>query len=220
MATRNRFLAPEITEYLAAHSTAPDEAWRDVEGETRAMTGDAAGMQIGYDQGLLMEMLARATGARRAVEVGVFTGSSALAVARGMGPEGRLLCCDVSREWTDIARRHWEQAGVGDRIELRLGPALKTLQALSAEEQFDLAFVDADKSSYGAYYEEIVPRLRPRGLLLVDNTLWGGRVLDPAAGDEDTVAIRAFNDRVAADPRVRVVVLPLGDGVSFIQRQP
>jgi predicted O-methyltransferase YrrM len=220
MARRSRFVTPEIAEYAAAHSSGPDEVQRDLQAATRELTGDAAGMQIGDDQALFMEMVARATGARQAVEVGVFTGASALAVARGMGPEGRLLCCDVSREWTDIARRYWKEAGVADRIDLRLGPALETLRALPVEEQFDLAFVDADKSGYHHYYEELVPRLRPRALLLVDNTLWGGRVLDPAADDEDTVAIRQFNDRVAADPRVRIVVLPVGDGVSVIQRRP
>ena len=220
MATRSRFITPDVAEYAIAHTTGPDEVQRDLQATTRESTGDLAGMQIGHDQALFMEMLARATGARRAVEVGVFTGSSALAVARGMGPEGRLLCCDISEEWTAIARRSWERAGVADRIDLRIGPALETLRSLPAEEQFDLAFVDADKPGYLAYYEELVPRLRPRGLLLVDNTLWGGRVVDPAADDADTLAIREFNDRVAADPRVRVTVLPLGDGVSVIQRRP
>jgi len=175
-------------------------------------------MQIGDDQAVLMEIIARAMGARRALEVGTFTGYSALAVARGMGPEGRLLCCDVSEEWTDIAREHWERAGVADRIELRLGPAIDTLQALPLEEQFDLAFVDADKTGYLAYYEEIVPRLRLGGLLLADNTLQGGRVFEDAADDEATVAIRRFNDKVVADPEVRAVLLPIGDGVTFIQK--
>ncbi len=152
------------------------------------------------------------------MEVGTFTGYSALAVARGMGPEGRLLCCDVSEEWTAIAREYWERAGVADRIELRLGPAIDTLRSLPVEEEFDLAFVDADKTGYVAYYEEIVPRLRRGGLLLADNTLQGGRVLDADADDESTVAIRSFNDRVAGDRRMRVVLLPIGDGVSFIQK--
>jgi caffeoyl-CoA O-methyltransferase len=175
-------------------------------------------MQIGDDQAILMEIIARAMGARRAVEVGTFTGYSALAVARGMGPDGRLLCCDVNREWTAVAREYWERAGVSDRIELRLGPAIDTLRALPREEQFDLAFLDADKTGYPAYYQEIVPRLRRGGLLLADNTLQGGSVLDARAGDASTVAIRMFNDTVAADPRVRTVLLPIGDGVTFLQK--
>jgi caffeoyl-CoA O-methyltransferase len=152
------------------------------------------------------------------VEIGTFTGSSSLALARGLGPDGRLLCCDVSEEWTSIAREHWEKAGVADRIELRLGPALDTLRSLPADETFDLAFVDADKTGYADYYEELLPRLRPGGLLLVDNTLWSGAVLDEKDDTDDTVAIRELNDRIAADPRVRVVLLPLGDGVTVVQR--
>jgi caffeoyl-CoA O-methyltransferase len=175
-------------------------------------------MQIGDDQAVLMEIIARAMGARRAVEVGTFTGYSALAVVRGMGPDGRLLCCDVSEEWTAIAREYWERAGVSDQIELRLGPALDTLRSLPPGEQFDLAFVDADKPGYLAYYEEIVPRLRHGGLLLADNTLQGGRVLDAGADDESTAAIRVFNDTVTADRRTREVLLPIGDGVTFLQK--
>jgi caffeoyl-CoA O-methyltransferase len=135
-----------------------------------------------------------------------------------MGPEGRLLCCDVSEEWTAIAREHWAKEGVADRIDLRLGPALDTLRALPREERFDLAFVDADKEGYLGYYEEILPRLRTGGVLLADNTLWGGRVLDPEVTDADTVAIRAFNDALVADDRVAVVVLTLGDGVTLAQK--
>ena len=176
-------------------------------------------MQIGHHQGLFMELLTRAMGARRAVEVGTFTGYSALAVARGLGPEGHLLCCDVSKEWTSIGREHWERAGVADRIELRIGPGLDTLRSLPATEQFDIAFVDADKISYHSYYEEILPRLRTGGLLLVDNTLWSGRVTDPSAADEDTLAIKAFNDHVAGDDRVMTVLLPLGDGITVVQKR-
>jgi caffeoyl-CoA O-methyltransferase len=216
--SRSRFIAEEIVEYAGAHSNGPDEVQLALQDATRERTGRAAGMQIGDDQAVLMEIIARAMGARRALEVGTFTGYSALAVARGMGPEGRLLCCDVSEEWTAIAREHWDRAGVTDRIELRLGPALETLRSLPAEEQFDLAFVDADKPGYLAYYKEIVPRLRHGGLLLADNTLQGGRVLDPVATDESTVAIRAFNDYVVADRQMRVVLLPIGDGVTFLQK--
>jgi caffeoyl-CoA O-methyltransferase len=216
--TRSRFVKDDITEYAAAHSTGPDQVQTTLQHVTAERTGAAAGMQIGDDQAVLMEIVARAIGARLAVEIGTFTGYSALAVARGMGPEGRLLCCDVSEEWTTIAREYWQKAGVSDRIELRLGPALDTLRSLPREEQFDLAFVDADKTGYLGYYEELLPRLRRGGLVLADNTLQGGRVADPDAGDDSTVAIRSFNDHVAADPRVRVVLLPIGDGVSFIQK--
>ena len=206
-----------IADYAAEHSSPADDVARGLEAATRERTGDFASMQVGADQALFMEILTRAIGARRAIEVGTFTGASALAVARGMGPEGHLLCLDVSEEWTAIAREHWERAGVADRIELRIGPALDTLRSLPAGETFDLAFVDADKESYPDYYEELVARLRPGGLLLVDNTLWGGRVLDDEV-DEDTAAIQAVNDRAAADGRVRVVLLPLGDGLSVVQR--
>lgn len=219
---RSRFIDPEVAAYAEDHSSSPDPVRRDLEAATRAGAGEAAGMQIGRDQAMFMEILARATGARRAVEVGTFTGSSALALARGMGPEGRLLCCDVSEEWTAIARAHWERAGVADRIDLQLGPALDTLRGLPAGTVFDLAFLDADKENYVAYYEELVERLRPGGLLLVDNTLWGGRVLDAPGGeapDADTLAIRALNDRVAADPRVRVVVLTVGDGITLAEKR-
>jgi caffeoyl-CoA O-methyltransferase len=216
--TRSRFVNREIQEYASAHSTGADELQSGLQAETRERTGRAAGMQIGTDQAVLMEMIVRAMGARRAVEIGTFTGFSALAVARGLGPEGTLLCCDVSDEWTSIARRAWEEAGVADRIELRLGPATETLRNLEEVEQFDFAFIDADKENYPSYYEEILPRLRRGGLILLDNMLQGGRVIDTSANDPSVAAIRAVNDRIARDPRVRVVLLPLGDGVSFVQK--
>jgi caffeoyl-CoA O-methyltransferase len=215
--TRSRFVEPAIADYALDHSSPPDQVQLELQSVTQERAGKFAGMQIGDDQAVFMEILARAMGARHAVEVGTFTGSSALAVARGMGPEGKLLCCDISEEWTAIAREYWAKAGVADRIDLRIGPGLETLRSLPPGDQFDLAFVDADKGGYVAYYEELVPRLRPGGLLLADNTLWSGRVATDA-DDEDTVAIRAFNDHVAADIRVRVVMLPLGDGVSVIQK--
>jgi caffeoyl-CoA O-methyltransferase len=216
--TRSQFVEDAVAAYASAHSSGPDKVQLALQEATRKRTGGAAGMQIGDDQAVLMEIIARAMGARRAVEVGTFTGYSALALARGMGPEGRLLCCDVNEKWTAIAREYWERAGVSDRIELRLGPAIDTLRALPRGEQFDLAFLDADKTGYLAYYQEIVPRLRRGGLLLADNTLQGGDVLDAGADDESAVAMGVFNDTVAADPRVRVVLLPIGDGVSFLQK--
>lgn len=215
--SRSRYIDPAIADYALDHSSGPDDVQLELQHVTAEQTGDAAGMQIGDDQAVLLEILARATGARRAVEIGTFTGYSSLALARGMGPEGRLLCLDISEEWTAIARAHWEKAGVDDRIELRIGPALDSLRDLPPV-LFDLAFVDADKSGYGDYYDELVPRIRPGGLLLVDNTLWGGSVLDEKNDTADTLAIRALNDRVAADPRVRVVLLPIGDGLTIAQR--
>lgn len=215
--SRSRYIDPAIADYALDHSSGPDEVQLELQHVTAEQTGTAAGMQIGDDQAVLLEILARASGARRAIEIGTFTGYSALALARGMGPEGRLLCLDISEEWTAIARAHWEKAGVADRIELRIGPALDTLRDLPPV-VFDLAFVDADKSGYGDYYDELVPRIRPGGLLLVDNTLWGGSVLDEKNDTADTLAIRAVNDRIAADPRVRVVLLPIGDGLTIAQR--
>ena len=218
MSTRSWIVSPEIGDYTAAHSTPADALVGELRVATETVAGRMAMMQIGDDQAVFMEVLARAMGARRAVEVGTFTGYSALAVARGMGPEGRLLCCDVSEEWTAVARTHWELAGVSDRIELRLGAALDTLRSLPDEPTFDLAFVDADKTGYPEYYDELVPRLRVGGLLLADNTLQQGRVVDPAADDESVLAIRAFNDKVVTDERVACVLLPLGDGVTVIQK--
>jgi caffeoyl-CoA O-methyltransferase len=216
---RSQFTDAAVDEYAAEHSTGPDEVQRRLHATTKENTGWAVAMQIGDDQAVLMEMIARAMGARRAVEVGTFTGYSALAVARGMGPEGRLLCCDVSEEWTAMARTAWEEAGVADRIDLQIGPGIDTLRALPPGEQFDLAFIDADKPGYPGYYEEILQRLRPGGLILLDNMLQGGRVLDATVDDENVTAIRDLNDAIASDDRVRVVLLPIGDGVSVVQKQ-
>ena len=216
--SRSKFIDPPIAEYALDHSSGPDAVQVELQHTTAERTGQAAGMQIGDDQAVLLEILARATGARRAVEIGTFTGYSSLALARGMGPDGRLLCLDISEEWTSIARDAWAKAGVADRIDLRVGPALDTLRSLPPDETFDLAFVDADKTGYAAYYDELLPRLRTGGLLLVDNTLWGGAVLDDKDDSDDTKAIRALNDKIAADPQVRVVLLPIGDGVTVVQK--
>jgi caffeoyl-CoA O-methyltransferase len=215
---RSQFIDEVVDGYAAARSTPPDADQLELQRITQQKTGSAAGMQIGDDQAVLMEMLVRAMGATRAVEIGTFTGYSALAVARGLGPGGRLLCCDISQEWTSIARAAWQQAGVADRIELRLGPALDTLRALPRGEQFDFAFIDADKTGYPQYYEEVLTRLRPGGLIILDNTLQDGRVVGDLADDADVEAIRSVNDTIAADPRVKVVLLPIGDGVTFVQK--
>jgi caffeoyl-CoA O-methyltransferase len=176
-------------------------------------------MQISPEQGAFMTVLTRLVGARDAIEVGTFTGYSALCVARGLPDDGRLLCLDVSEEWTAIARRYWDRAGVAPKIDLRIGPAADSLRALPDEETFDLAFVDADKGNYLVYYEEVLRRLRPNGVILVDNVLWGGRVVDDDADDESVRAIREFNDTVAGDGRVDVVMLPLGDGLTLLRKR-
>lgn len=211
--------SPEVYEYLVAHGTPPDATYEAIRADTGALTGPFAGMQIGPDQYAFMRVLARIVGVQLGVEVGTFTGTSAAAVAAALAPGGRLVSCDISEEWTAIARRHWESAGLADRIDLRLAPALDTLAALPADEPIDLAFVDADKGGYVDYYEAIVPRLRTGGVLLADNVLWSGRVADPEVTDDDTEAIRRFNDHVAADDRVDTVMLPVGDGLTLCRRR-
>lgn len=212
------FLSPEAHAYLLRHGTEPDAIQRALIEET-AKLGGISLMQIAPEQGAFMTLLARAIGARRAVEVGTFTGYSALCVARGLPEDGKLLCCDVSDEWTSIGRPYWEKAGVAHKIELRIAPAAETLRALPKEELFDVGFIDADKSSYPIYYEEILMRLRPNGLILVDNVLWMGNVVKPEATDANTLAIRAFNEQVAADPRVDCVMLPIGDGLTLARKR-
>lgn len=181
-----------------------------------------AGMQISPEQGQFMALLVKLTGARSILEIGTFTGYSSLVMAQALPANGRLVACDVSEEWTAVARRYWAEAGVGDRIELRLGPALATTGALIADGAggtFDMVFIDADKSSYPGYYEAALTLLRPGGLVMVDNTLWDGRVADANAQDEDTLAIRAFNDAVAQDPRVDVSLVPIGDGLTLARKR-
>jgi caffeoyl-CoA O-methyltransferase len=210
-------LTPEVYDYLIAHGHNGDPIRAELAAET-AKLGRISGMQIAAEQGTFMAILAAAIGARSAVEVGTFTGYSALCVARALPADGRLLCCDVNEEWTSIARRYWKRAGVEDKIELRLAPAVETLSALPDEEVFDLAFIDADKPRYSVYYREILRRLRPNGVILVDNTLWGGRIADPSADDEQVTALRAFNDMVVADPAVDCVLLTLGDGLTLVRK--
>jgi caffeoyl-CoA O-methyltransferase len=210
-------LADELHAYLVAHGSEPDEVVADLIHETRAALGRSAGMQVAPEQARFLMLLARLTGARYAVEVGTFTGLSSIAITRGMGPEGRMLCCDVSEEYTAIARRYWARAGLADQIELRLAPALDTLRALPAEPHIDLAFIDADKTGYSAYWAELVPRVKPGGVILVDNVLWSGRVLNPVSDDDK--AIVAFNDEVATDGRVESVMLPIADGLTIARRR-
>ncbi|WP_323102272.1 O-methyltransferase [Intrasporangium sp. YIM S08009] len=209
----------EIRSYAVTHgSWRPDSVVHDLQAET-ARLGDVAGMQIGDDQGQLLTMLARLIGARRAVEVGTFTGYSSMCIARGLADGGSLLCCDVSAEWTEIGRRAWDAAGLAGRVELRIAPALETLRALPPTADIDLVFIDADKPSYADYWAELVPRVRPGGLLLADNVLWSGRIADPEATDANTTALRAFNDLVAADDRVEAVILTAFDGLTIARRR-
>jgi caffeoyl-CoA O-methyltransferase len=208
-----------VSDYLLAHSTAEDDVLARLAEETRRTFADVSGMQITADEGALLTMLTRLVGARNAVEVGTFTGYSSICIARGLADGGRLLACDISGEWTGLARRYWAEAGVADRIELRLAPAAETLAALPADPVIDLAFVDADKESYPTYYEELVSRLRPGGLVVLDNVLLGGRVFDDAEQGERVTAMRQVNDRVAADDRVDAVMLPVRDGVTVARRR-
>ena len=212
------FLGADIHEYLVAHGTPPDAVQRDLIAATSALGGISM-MQISPEQGAFMTMLTQLLHVERAIEIGTFTGYSALCIARGLASGGSLLCCDVSEEWTDIARPAWSRAGVEDRIELVIAPAVDTLAALRLDASVDLVFIDADKPMYGAYYEALLPRLRVGGVILVDNVLWSGAVIDATVTDENTVAIRAFNDMVAADDRVDTVMIPLGDGLTILRKR-
>lgn len=218
MTRRSEHLTEALHEYVVAHSTKPDEVLRDLAEETQRRFGADAGMQIGPEQGTFMRLLAELTGAERAVEVGTFTGYSSICVARGLGPSGKLLCCDVSEEYTSVARAYWQRAGLADRIELRLGPATGTLAALPEDTSFDFAFIDADKPAYVAYWDLIVPLIRPGGVILADNTLSHGRVVDEAQHGASVEGIRRFNSHAAADARVELVLLPIGDGLTMARK--
>lgn len=209
---------PAVADYVLTHSTPPDELLRDLAAETHAKYPPGeAGMQISHDEGALLTMLVRLTGVSQAVEIGTFTGYSSICIARGLRPGGRLLACDVSEEWTNVARAYWARAGLGDRIELRLAPAIETVRALPPDPVIDFVFLDADKTGYPDYYEAVVPRLRPGGLLVIDNVLRKGQVLDPQ--DPSSRAVAALNDRIVADERVESVMLPVRDGVTLVRRR-
>ena len=210
---------PAVSDYLLAHCTPPDDLLRELATETREQLGDRAGMQVSHDEGELLTLLTRLTGARRAVEVGVFTGYSSICIARGLPADGHLLACDVSETWTSVAQRYWKRAGLDDRIELRIGPALDTLRALPADPVFDLAFIDADKAGYPLYYEELVGRIRPGGLIILDNVLYGGEVVDPSYQDRSAVALRQLNQAIVSDDRVESVMLPVRDGVTLARKR-
>ena len=206
--------SPELYQYLIRHGTPPDEVLDDLTAETESL-GGVSRMQIPPDQGAFMMLLTKLISPKLAIEIGTFTGYSSIWIARGLPADGHLICMDVNREWTDIARRYWARAGLEGKITLKLGAALETLGELS-DTAVDLAFIDADKTSYVDYYEALVPRLSQRGAILVDNVLWSGQVVDASDTERDTLALREFNSHVAGDPRTQQVVLPIGDGVSLI----
>ncbi|MFW2380444.1 MAG: O-methyltransferase [Acidimicrobiales bacterium] len=209
------FSLPEaMAAYLDARTTPPDAAQQALRDETARL--ENWGMRFNHESATMLQLIVSAIRPMFVVEVGTFTGYSSLTVGRVLPPDAKMLCCDVSDEWTSIARRYWAEAGIDDRIELRIGPAIDTLRALPADRSVDFAIIDADKGGYVSYYEELVPRLSPHGLIAVDNTMWGGAVIDETDQAGDTVALRAFNDHVAADSRTINVTVPIGDGITLI----
>ncbi|MGZ4567012.1 MAG: O-methyltransferase [Blastococcus sp.] len=220
MTPRSFLLTPELSDYVRGSSEPPDDVAAALVAETAelAARGEAPPtFQIALEQGVFMQLLTRALGVRRAIEIGTFTGFSALCIARGLPDDGSLLCLDRNEEWTTIARRYWARAGLADRIELRLGDALPTLQGLPAVETFDLAFVDADKTGYPAYVEELYPRMSANGVVLLDNTLRSGRVLAPETDDDRAVV--ALNAALPRDPRWETVLLPMFDGLTMLRKR-
>jgi caffeoyl-CoA O-methyltransferase len=220
MTPRSFLLTPELGDYVRASSEPPDDVVTDLLAETAALAarGEAsATYQIAPEQGTFMQLLTRALGARRAIEIGTFTGYSALCVARGLPEDGSLLCLDTSEEWTAVARRYWARAGLADRIELRLGDAHESLRALPDGPTFDLAFVDADKEGYADYVDQLHPRMTDDGVVLLDNTLAGGRVLAPETDAQRAIA--ELNAALATDPRWETVLLPLSDGLTMLRKR-
>ncbi|UZJ34052.1 O-methyltransferase [Streptomyces endophytica] len=205
-------------DYVLAHNPQLNPAQRQIVDLTHQKFPDAAGMQSAEEQGALLAFLVRLIGARHVVEVGTFTGFSALSMAQALPADGTLVACDISEEWTAYGREAWADAGVADRIDLRIAPALETLRAMPAEPHIDLAYLDADKGGYIAYWEELVPRLRPGGLIVADNVLYKGEVVNPAATGS-ALAIRAFNDHVQADARMEAVMLTVADGVTLARKR-
>ncbi|HVM84819.1 MAG TPA: class I SAM-dependent methyltransferase [Candidatus Binatia bacterium] len=219
MARRSLELDDRLYAYLLQFGVRESELLKELRAETSKLSG--AGMQIGPDQGAFMAMLVELTGAKRALEIGTFTGYSSLCVAGALPADGKLICCDVSEEYTKVARDYWRRAGLESKIELRLGPALATLDALieAKVEAFDFAFIDADKTNYSNYYERVLQLLRPGGLIAIDNVLWSGDVADPKKHDADTDAIRALNEKVRNDERVALALVPIGDGVTLARKR-
>lgn len=220
MTPKSFFLSDELHAFLLEHAPPLDDVQRGLIADTEAL-GDVAVMQISPEQGAFMTLLTQIIGARLVVEVGTFTGYSTLAMARGLPEGGRVIACDVSEEWTAIAKRAWDRAGVSERIDLRIGPGLETLRSLPTDETVDLAFLDADKAGYAAYYDEILARMDPGGVILADNVLWSGLVVSPPEGteDDDTAAMRAFIEKVRTDDNVDSMILPIADGLALIRKR-
>ncbi|MFE6921012.1 O-methyltransferase [Nocardia sp. NPDC057663] len=211
-------MTESLMSYVNGHTNLFDDVLAQLVADTERL-GSPAIMQVGPDQGAFLTLLTQLSGARRALEVGTFTGYSGLCIARGLPADGLLVTCDINREWTALATTAWRRAGVADRIQLEIGPAIDTIRALDPAISFDIAFIDADKTGYIDYYEEILPRLSPGGVILADNVLWFGTVAEPPF-DQSTMAVRKFNDHVLADDRVDVVTLTIGDGVMLIRKRP
>jgi caffeoyl-CoA O-methyltransferase len=207
-----RHFSPPLHAYIEAHRTPPDPVLQELLDETAERFPEHAHLQIDPAQGPVMTVLTRIAKTTSAIEVGTFTGYSSICIARGLRPGGKLICCDINDEWTTIARKYWEKAGLEDRIELRLGMAIDTIRSFPAEPAFDLAFIDGDKQNYLAYWEELVPRMRPGGLIIADNTFWHGGIVG-TAGDGRLVYLMEFNHQAGADPRAEVVHVPVGDGL-------
>jgi len=221
MSNKTTLLVDPLYDYFLANSLREPEVLAALRAETARLP--MANMQIAPEQGQFMAFLVELIGAKRAIEIGTFTGYSALCVALAMPPEGRIICCDISDEWTKIGKRYWAEAGVADKIDLRLAPANKTLDALllaqSRQESIDFAFIDADKTGYDGYYERILRLLRPGGVVAIDNVLWGGSVADPGKNDPDTVAIRTLNAKLVKDERVTLSMVPIGDGLTLARKR-
>ena len=220
MSTRTHGLSDELAAYVRTTGIREPAVLARLREETASLP--EANMQVAPEQGAFLALLAELIGARRCLEVGTFTGYSSLAVALALPDDGRIVCCDVSEEWTGIARRFWQEAGVVDKVDLRIAPATETLDALIAdgeEETYDFAFVDADKPGYDGYYERLLRLVRPGGLIAFDNVLWGGRVADESETDDSTTALRALNEKLRGDERVSLVLLPVGDGMTLARRR-
>lgn len=219
MSNQTLDLSDNVYEYLLDHSLREPALLAELRRETSEL--EMSIMQISPEQGQFMALLTKLLGVKRAIEVGVFTGYSSLSVAMAMPTDGELIVCDMSEEWTSMARRYWEKAGVANKVTLKIAPALKTLKALLAEGQagkFDFAFIDADKTNYKNYYECCLELIRPGGVIAIDNVLWGGAVADMSDDSEDTRAIRELNDHIHKDDRVDMSLLPIGDGLTLARR--